>query len=182
MKTRVLVFAAAMVAACCWSQNLVIIKPPRIIQVVDEMTVLAWINENPMTMGCIVGVPTKELYEGGNVYANYGSKTLLIPAGVYRYQSVMKAPTQLRKLMWIHPSRIRKEVSKDQNYSTKRCGACGGDGRLSKQYDGEMGRRVCRKCGGSGVVPSSKKSKTTVIYIDGKPVKEIDGSHDHPLK
>ncbi|MGI5923810.1 MAG: hypothetical protein ACOX9E_07690 [Lentisphaeria bacterium] len=172
MKTKGILLVAVLFTACqCMAQKVVIASSPKVFQVVDEMTVLARLTSNDMNHVCIIGLPTKELYEGAAIPKNFKKEVLLVPSGVYRYKSITGAPTQIRQLLWIHPSRISLETVTEPCFTSERCSRCNGRGRLS-QRRGELGRRICTRCGGSGRISRDKTSKKTTIYIDGKPVKE----------
>ena len=159
MKTRALLIVAVLVATyACLANEIVIINPPRIFQIADEMSVLARIDEYSIDPVYIVGFPSGNLYEGSNVPANFGNKVLLIATGVFRYESVIGSTNQIRKMMWIHPNRLGKQESIIPELSFPICGYCGG---LGRKFMSE-----CDNCKGEGRKLIKKNKAGTAIYID----------------
>lgn len=126
-------------------------KRAQVVQVVDERSVLARPSENSFETFYVTDMPTKDLYNGSSLVKNIKK--------------------QVKKYIWIHPGRIRREVQTDYDYSQERCRRCNGRGRLSKRFKGELGNRICSSCDGSGQRRTSGKSKKVMYLIDGLRVK-----------
>lgn len=162
------ILSATVTAATKPPSSFVIVQKVEVAQVVDEKTILVWLDDST-SLTCICGIPTRSLYEGVALPKNTPEGIFLVFYGVYTYESIT-GQRQIRRLLWIHPSRIRvaRDTQRGDRLST--CSRCGGSGEL-EQRKGKMGRRVCSYCGGAGQVSHTKNKSKKTIFVDGREMK-----------